>query len=565
MAKELSTKFSVDLGDVVDNSITAVKNIRRNEQARKEAEFQRAIANGLSYEEQVKMREKQLEEEKASSISDADYIAVLTKSLSDTKKLKRFNNYREKYATTLANLSSGKINEEDYLSVLKNQLEGVNDPELRVEIQNDIAAAEKELKAYNDTILSNQVKLAKNDNTVATLASVIERVTIARTTALLNNNEDEVTAHDETLAALNSKLATVRIQNSLQDFQVKSTTKGTNALEKLQFMNSQVQNADISVPVRIDRGNGDVKTYVSAQEFWSLTRDNYLSDDFFKELEIDIKNNLIVNSKFGVTQGVLDGVMKTYSDLRAKPELVPFLTKLDAQQAGIMNDAATLWANNVVDIASQNRDYDNADAQLQKAANRYRVDLTSQQITLRNRNIAEVRAGEVKAGKIEPLLTPEIKEEGVITKPPEKPTTVPSAVTTPPVISKQPSVTTTSAVPSKPLVTTTPSVKETPVTVGEAPAVPQVTELPKVGDLIPGGRGLKYEQADIENLQSGTPAFSTTSIVKPVSYVIKQGDTLSGIANKFLGDAARFKEIATLNNIEDPNKILAGVTIKIPL
>ena len=93
MAKELTTKFSVDLSGVVENSIIAVRNIRKNEQARKEAEFQRAIANGLSYEAQISMREAQLEEEKKSSLFDADYSGTLEKSITDTKKLNRFNRY----------------------------------------------------------------------------------------------------------------------------------------------------------------------------------------------------------------------------------------------------------------------------------------------------------------------------------------------------------------------------------------------------------------------------------------------------------------------------------------
>src|SRR3989344_8618289 len=100
MAKNITTKFSIDLRGVVDNSITAVKSIRKSEQARKEAEFQRAIANGLSYESQLSLREKQLKEERDSSFSDPEYIFSLEGSISDTKKLNRFNKYRTKYTTT---------------------------------------------------------------------------------------------------------------------------------------------------------------------------------------------------------------------------------------------------------------------------------------------------------------------------------------------------------------------------------------------------------------------------------------------------------------------------------
>src|SRR3990167_4353947 len=149
MAKEIKQKFSVDLGAVVDNSIASVKAIRKSEQARKEAEFQRAIANGISYEEQLLLRENWLAEERKSSFSDPEYINTLEKSISDTKKLNRFNKYRTKYATTLGDLSAGKINEEQYLSALQNQLSVIDDPDLRLEIQTDVTAAEKSLKTYN--------------------------------------------------------------------------------------------------------------------------------------------------------------------------------------------------------------------------------------------------------------------------------------------------------------------------------------------------------------------------------------------------------------------------------
>ena len=155
MAKNITQTFAVDLSRVVNSSIDTVRATRRREQARKEAEFQRAIASGLSYEEQLVMREKQLRDEKASGISDQDYVTSLEKSIADTKKLNRFNRYRTNYARTLGDLSAGKINEEQYLSVLKSHLSDIADPDLRLEIQGDVTAAEGKLKTYKDTILSN--------------------------------------------------------------------------------------------------------------------------------------------------------------------------------------------------------------------------------------------------------------------------------------------------------------------------------------------------------------------------------------------------------------------------
>ena len=48
------------------------------------------------------------------------------------------------------------------------------------------------------------------------------------------------------------------------------------------------------------------------------------------------------------------------------------------------------------------------------------------------------------------------------------------------------------------------------------------------------------------------------------TYTIKSGDTLSAIAQKYFGDAMRYKDIAHLNNISNPDAIQAGQVIKIP-
>jgi len=51
-----------------------------------------------------------------------------------------------------------------------------------------------------------------------------------------------------------------------------------------------------------------------------------------------------------------------------------------------------------------------------------------------------------------------------------------------------------------------------------------------------------------------------------VAYVASSGDTLSGLAQAFLGDGAKWKTLQTFNgaNVPDPNKLRAGQRILIP-
>lgn len=50
----------------------------------------------------------------------------------------------------------------------------------------------------------------------------------------------------------------------------------------------------------------------------------------------------------------------------------------------------------------------------------------------------------------------------------------------------------------------------------------------------------------------------------PKTYKVVKGDTLSQIAKKYLGDSSRYKEIAKLNKISNPNLIYVGQVIKLP-
>ncbi len=380
MAVTLKHQFTSTISTVVNNAINSVRAIRSTEQARKESEFQKAIANGLSYEEQLAFRQEQLDEEKASSFNDKDYVLSLENSIVSTKKLIRFNKYRLKYAKSLGDLSSGKINEETYLDTLVNYLNTVQDPDLRLEIQQNITDARAKVKEYNDTILSNQVKKATYDGSKTELTNVINSVNKARTNALINDNQDEVTSYDETLAALNSQLSTVDIQDSLTDFQVKSSTKGTSSLEKLNFINDKVSSSNDNYPVTIGG-----RTFNSVREYWGLQRDSYLNGssqifgDFFSELQTEANNVINSNTaKFGYpTQVVIDSTNKTFTDLAGKEEMQPYLNKLDITKATVMTTAVDSYAKKIVDAATTTLEYEYADTQLEALGTKYGIDTSS--------------------------------------------------------------------------------------------------------------------------------------------------------------------------------------------
>lgn len=58
-----------------------------------------------------------------------------------------------------------------------------------------------------------------------------------------------------------------------------------------------------------------------------------------------------------------------------------------------------------------------------------------------------------------------------------------------------------------------------------------------------------------------TPRETTKEPAK--TYTVKSGDTLWAIAKKQLGDGTRYKELANLNNIVNPNVLSVGVVLKL--
>lgn len=62
----------------------------------------------------------------------------------------------------------------------------------------------------------------------------------------------------------------------------------------------------------------------------------------------------------------------------------------------------------------------------------------------------------------------------------------------------------------------------------------------------------------------GSLGVSGTTSANAQFVVVQRGDTLSGIARRFLGDASRANEIAVLNGITNPNLIFPGQVLRLP-
>jgi LysM repeat protein len=80
---------------------------------------------------------------------------------------------------------------------------------------------------------------------------------------------------------------------------------------------------------------------------------------------------------------------------------------------------------------------------------------------------------------------------------------------------------------------------------------------------------LEYVEADVLVTLIPSPAKKVNAKTAAApgagkTYTVKRGDTLSKIAQSQLGSWSRFREIATLNGIRDPNRVSVGQVLRLP-
>lgn len=86
-----------------------------------------------------------------------------------------------------------------------------------------------------------------------------------------------------------------------------------------------------------------------------------------------------------------------------------------------------------------------------------------------------------------------------------------------------------------------------------------------VADRSGGGGGGRPDFSNVTSSASTVPGYATPT-ASAQAYTVKSGDTLSGIAQKQLGKASRWREIfdANRDQIDNPDLIHPGQVLKLP-
>jgi len=79
-----------------------------------------------------------------------------------------------------------------------------------------------------------------------------------------------------------------------------------------------------------------------------------------------------------------------------------------------------------------------------------------------------------------------------------------------------------------------------------------------------GTKTVKIETRVLKSVASVQEERSTETAPKPKTYTVKSGDTLWNISKKNLGNGGKYSEIASLNDLSNPNLIFPGQVLTMP-
>ena len=315
--------FKIDLSAVIGKSLDNVRSTRQTEQARKEAEFQKAVANGISYQAQLDFRQKQLDEENSAETVDVDYVTKLQTSINETKKLARFEKIRNKYTESLNEYLTGKSGIDSYISVLKDSIGAESDPEMLSQLRDALSKANVEKYQIEINAVKNRATVAQKDFSIPLLEKSIQEIKDKKAIAAINKNDDEVAMWDETLTALSSSKSKIQVENSINEINFKINKNNPKAVDKLSYFNAEVDKADSTTPFVYDGVR-----YSSMKQFWEDKRGDYIARSFFDEADKDMAletQKLAETNNYGqVPIARLQAVSDFYTGLASKAEFAPY-------------------------------------------------------------------------------------------------------------------------------------------------------------------------------------------------------------------------------------------------
>jgi hypothetical protein len=324
--------LGTNLDSFVQSSLALVTRARATQNAEEETKFFSAVLNGnLTLEDQLSWRQDQL---KRVAQVDKDERVRIRKEISSIKDLIEQRNYTDDYTSKLTSVNSGMESVDSMMSWLKDMKMRTTDPNILSTINGNIADVAKKKYDAQQAALTHQAEFAQNSTSGDVIQGAIDNISSARAKALVAGLDDTVALYDLQLQALNKTKTENDVSSAVLDLSV-GTLTGQSSLALLNKFNEKLDSADATTPVTI----GGQK-YENAKQFWSVQRNNYLSDrtanGFFGRYQSELQDQVdYKQSSKSLSNSTMTETQNWYDTIKDRPELADYATKIqqDAQRA----------------------------------------------------------------------------------------------------------------------------------------------------------------------------------------------------------------------------------------
>lgn len=514
--------FISNLSKAIQTQVTA-----RN--ADDELNFNKLVLEGnITLDSQLEYRKEQLKRV-SDDPSEKRRIAGEVSSLKQRIEQKKFS---DEYLGKLVDFESGMSSVDSVIGWLESQKADTTNQTVLDSINEQLRKNKAAKFDLTQKIIANQTDYAVKDKSTQVLDDQITKVSNARTSALLANNESLVSSYDLQLQSLNMAKTTNEIERDIKNFAVTSITGYATATKLLDAYNSKIQSSnENSGPIKI----GDI-TYASAKEFWSYKRDSYVSDSsgtgFFSQLNTELNNKVkTLSSKGSLDSSSLASAISEYDSLTSRPELAGYESRIDMLKQDTLQTGVNLVGNKVMNEYATGLDVGKAVSKLSTLQNlgantdEFYTKILTAAATTKSNQVNSILSAAQTALQNDPNLTPKqaldnaVKSGAGLVLSPEQ----------------------------------LASMSETDIAANAAKTAGENTGANDPRTTLPGN-----QPTPTTTPSTTTPAPSSGSYQ---SYIIKSGDTLSAIAAR---NNTTVSAIASINGIQNPDRISAGATIKIP-
>lgn len=523
------------LDSFVTNLATQVAAQMKIRNADDEAEFNRAVLeDGLTLQDQLDYRKDQL-----SRISDdpAERKRVRAE-ISSLKQRVEQHNFSDDYLGKLSDFNSGISSIDTVIDFLTQQKSVITDPATLDKINSELAANKQKKFSLTQDLLKAQTDFAVKDTSVSVIQDQIGRVTSARSKALLAGDTNTVAMLDLQIQGLNKAQSENSITKDVQNFAVSSITGYATATKLLDAYNAKISSAATDAPVTV----GGI-TYSSAKEFWSYKRDSYVADTgdagFFGRLSNEGKQKIaLAQSKSMLDNSTISSVVGDINQLVGRAELAGYEGRLDYAKQTVVSNAGEYMSDSI--LGRYAIDYD-----LTKAVG----ELNNLKLAGVNTDAAYSKllttAATIKKGAVDNIL--QAAQNALAANP---------ALTPEQALNQ--AIATGAGTVASPQELATKGEKTITADAAKTAVGETGKEDPRL-TVQPGATG-----AQPQTTPAATPTTPAATPSSTKTVTVKAGETLSQIAQRELGSASRYTEIAAANGISDPNKVQAGAVLKIP-